>query len=87
MVEQAPRLASPQEYEEHHEVFSASIDELHGAAGLGYALAADPVGAASSFDEYDSRVREASALLEQSNELLGKDYATLEEVGEISPAF
>jgi hypothetical protein len=88
MDDRAASLAPPRKYEEHHEVFGAAIDELREAGHLAYVMAADPVAATElGFDEYDGHVKEASALLQRSNELLGKDYETIEGVREISPEF
>jgi len=88
MADQATNLAPPRKYEEQHEVFGSAIDELRNAARLAHGMAADPVAAAElGFDEYDGHVNEASALLRRSNELLGKDYETIEGVREVSPEF
>jgi hypothetical protein len=88
MVDQATNLAPPRKYEEQHEVFSAAIDELREAVRLAHGMAAEPVAAAElGFDKYDGHVNEASALLQRSNELLGKDYEAIEGVKEISPEF
>ena len=88
MNEQTGDLAPPREYKGQYEVFSSAIDELHEAARLAYGMAADPVAAAESgFDEYDGHVDEASGLLRRSNELLNRDYETIENVGEVSPEF
>ncbi len=87
MADQAGDLAPPRKYEEQHEVFGSAIDELHEATRLAYGMAADPVAAELSFDEYDGHVNEASALLQRSNELSGKDYEAIEGVQKISPDF
>jgi hypothetical protein len=87
MVDQATNLAPPRKYEEQHEVFSAAIDELREAVRLAHGMAAEPVAAELGFDKYDGHVNEASALLQRSNELLGKDYEAIEGVKEISPEF
>jgi hypothetical protein len=88
LADQATNLAPPRKYEEQHEVFSAAIDDLREAARLAHGMAADPVAAAElGFDEYDGHVNDASALLQRSNELLGKDYEAIEDVREISPEF
>jgi hypothetical protein len=88
MDDQTGDLAPPREYEEQYGVFSAAIDELHGATRLAYGMAADPVAAAEQgFDEYDGRVNEASDLLLSSNDLLNKEYETIEGVREVSPDF
>jgi hypothetical protein len=86
--DQADGLTPPRRFKEQYEVFSVAIDELHEAARLAHGMAADPVAAAElGFDEYDSHVNEASALLQRSNKLLDKDYKTIEGVREISPEF
>ncbi|HLL56741.1 MAG TPA: hypothetical protein VK359_02340 [Rubrobacteraceae bacterium] len=88
MNDQTGDLAPPRKYEEQYGVFSAAIDELHGATRLAYGMAADPVAAAEQgFDEYDGRVNEASDLLLSSNDLLNKEYETIEGVREVSPDF
>jgi len=88
LTNRASSLAPPQKYEGQHEVFSSAVAELHEAARLAYGAAADPVAAAElGFDEYDRHVKKASALLQRSNELLGKDYETIAGVREISPEF
>ena len=88
LAERARSLAPPLKYERQHEVFASGVGELHEAARLAYGMAADPVAAAElGFDEYDEHVNEASALLQRSNELLGKDYKALGGVREISPEF
>jgi hypothetical protein len=82
---QAGALSAPQKYKEHQDVFRAAIDELHQAAQLAYVLAADPISAAQAdFDHYDHLVNEAAADLQRANEILGKDYKTIEEVKEVS---
>jgi hypothetical protein len=88
MADQATNLAPPRKYEEQHGVFASAIDEMRNAARLAHSMAADPVAAAElGFDEYDGHVNEASSLLRRSNELLGKDYETIEGVREVSPEF
>lgn len=87
MADQAGDLAPPRKYEEQHEVFGSAIDELHEATRLAYGMAADPVATELGFDEYDGHVNEASALLQRSNELSGKDYEAIEGVQKISPDF
>ena len=88
MADRAADLDPPPKYEEQHDVFNAAIGELREAARLAHGMGADPVSAAElGFDEYDGRVDEASALLQRSNDLLGKDYAAIEDVREVSPEF
>lgn len=86
--DQTADLAPPRKFEEQYEVFSASVDELHEATRLAYAIVADPVAAAEQgFDEYDGQVNEASDLLQRSNELLNREYETIENAREITPEF
>jgi hypothetical protein len=78
---QAGALRAPQKYEEHKDVFRSAIDELSQATHLAYVLAADPLEATQAdFDHYDQLVNEAAADLQRSNEILGKDYKTIEGV-------
>jgi hypothetical protein len=78
-ADRAGALRAPQRYEEHKDVFRSAIDGLHKAARLAYVLAADPVLATQAdFDHYDHLVNEASADLQRSNEILSKDYKTIE---------
>ena len=82
---QASALSAPQKYREHKHVFLSAIDALHQAAQLAYALAADPISATQSdFDHYDHLVQEAAAGLKRSNEILGKDYKTIEGAQSVS---
>jgi Translation initiation factor IF-2, N-terminal region len=76
---QVDSLDPPQKYREQHEIFRSAIDELYEATKLAYALAADPTAATSSeFDEYDRQVDQAAAELKRSNEMLGRNYETIE---------
>ena len=60
-------------------MFRSAIDELHQAAQLSYVVAADPLSATQGdFEQYDHLVNEAAAGLQRSNEILGKDYKTIE---------
>jgi hypothetical protein len=82
---QAGALSAPQKYKEHKDVFRSAIDELHQATQLAYVLAADPISATQAdFDHYDHLVDEAAADLQRSNEILGKDYKTIEGVKGVS---
>jgi hypothetical protein len=86
MTGEISELVPPRKYEGQYQAFSSAVDKLHEAARLAYSLAADPVAATESgFDEYDSRVKEAATLLQRSNEMLGRDFETIEDVREISP--
>ena len=84
-ADRASDLNAPQKYREQKEAFVSAIDELHQAAQLAYQLAADPISATrADFDDYDRLVNEAAAALQQSNEILGKDYKTIEGVRSVS---
>ena len=85
LADQASALSAPQKYKEHKDTFLSAIDELHQAAQLAYALAADPISTTQAdFDHYDHLVNEAAAGLQRCNEILGKDYKTLEGAKGIS---
>ena len=84
-VDQASDLRAPKQYRNQKDAFVSAIDELHQAAQLAYALAADPISATQAdFDDYDRLVDEAAAGLRRSNQILGKDYETIEGVREVS---
>lgn len=86
ITERVADLDPPQRYGEQYEVFRSAINELHEAAQLAYSLAADPTAATQSgFDEYDRHVNEAAAGLQRSNEILGREYKTIEGVQRVSP--
>lgn len=83
-VDQASDLRAPKQYRNQKDAFVSAIDELHQAAQLAYALAADPVSATQAdFDDYDRLVDEATAGLRRSNQLLGKDFEGIEGVREV----
>ena len=87
-TDQVDGLDPPEKYRAHHDVFRSAINELYEAAKLAYSLAADPTAATKSgFDEHDRHVDEAAARLQQSNEILGRNYKTLEgaHMQEVSP--
>jgi hypothetical protein len=85
-TEQVANLDPPQRYREQYDAFSSAIRELHRASELAYNLAADPAAATQSgFDKYDRHVSEAAAGLKRSNELLGRDYKTIEGVQRVNP--
>lgn len=82
---QVDDLSPPQMYKEQYDVFRSAINDLHEAAKLAYTLAADPTTATQSgFDEYDRYVNEAAAGLRRSNEILGRNYKTIEGVQRVS---
>jgi hypothetical protein len=84
-ADQARALRAPQKYSEHKDVFLSAIDELHEAAQLAYNSAADPASATKSdVVRYNRLLNGAAANLQQSNEILGKDYKTIEGAQAIS---
>ena len=84
-TDRASDLSAPQKFRDHKDTFLSAIDELHQAAQQAYALAADPISATQAdFDDYDRLVKEAAADLQRSNEILGKNYKTIEGVQEVS---
>ena len=84
-TDRASDLSAPQKFRDHKDTFLPAIDELHQAAQQAYALAADPISATQAdFDDYDRLVKEAAADLQRSNEILGKNYKTIEGVQEVS---
>jgi hypothetical protein len=86
-AEQASDLNAPQRDREQKVAFLSAIDELRQAAQLAYALAADPISATQAdFEDYDRLVDEATADLQQSNEILGKDYKMIEGVRSVNIA-
>ena len=86
LIAQVDDLNPPQRYTGQYEVFRSAIDELHEAAQLAYSLVANPTAATKArFDKYDRRVSEAAGHLQQSNEILGRDYRTIGDVQQISP--
>jgi hypothetical protein len=86
LTHRAGVLDPPQEYGEQYEVFRSAIDEMHEATRLAYTLAADPTSATQSdFEEYDRHTNEAATGLQRSNEILGRDFATLRDTQEVSP--
>jgi hypothetical protein len=85
LADQADQLDPPQRYKEQLGTFDSAITELHEAVQLAYSLAADPTSATQSeFDDYDRHVDEAAAGLQRSNEILGRDYKTIEGVQRVS---
>jgi hypothetical protein len=79
LADQASALSAPHKYRKHKDVFLSAIDELHQAVQLAYTLAADPISATGTdFEHYDHLVNEADASLQRSDEILGKDYKTIE---------
>jgi hypothetical protein len=84
-ADQVEGLDPPQKYREQYEVFRSAINELYEATKLAYKLAADPTAASQAgFAEYDRHVSQGAAYLKKSNEMLGRDYKTIEGVRRVS---
>jgi hypothetical protein len=80
-ADQASNLNAPRKYTDQSDAFLSAIEELHQAAQLAYALAADPISATQAdFDHYDRLVNEAAAGLQKSNKILGKNFKTIDRV-------
>ncbi len=72
-------LDPPEQYRGQHEVFSIAIGELYEATFVAYKVVGDPVSAnQSDFATYDDHVDKAAAHLRRSNEMIRRDYATIE---------
>jgi hypothetical protein len=85
-TDQVDDLDPPQKYRDQYEAFGSAISKLQEAAQLAYTLAADPTAAThSGFEEYDRHANEAAARLERSNEILGRNYKSIEGVRRVSP--
>ena len=84
-TDRASDLRAPQKFRDHKDAFLSAIEGLHQAAQLAYALAADPISATQAdFEDYDRLVNEAADDLQRANEILGKNYKTIEGVREVS---
>jgi hypothetical protein len=78
-------LDPPEEYEGQYKLFVLAIDELYAANELAYRLVADPTSATQAgFEAYDQHVDRATANLQRSNEILGRDYKTTETAHDTS---
>ena len=85
LANRASDLRAPQKYRGQKDAFLSAIEELHQAAQLAYALAADPTSATlSGFRNYDNHVDKAATLLQQSNDLLDREYKEIEGVRSVS---
>jgi hypothetical protein len=84
-ADRASDLDAPEKYGEQKQAFVSAIDELHQGARLAYVLAADPLSATQAdFDDYDRLTNKAATDLQQSNELLGKDYKAIAGLREVN---
>lgn len=79
--DQIENLDPPEGYGGQYEIFSGAIGELYDATEIAYRLASDPVIATrEDFEEYERSVDEATTALQQSNEMLGQNFDTTEEL-------
>ncbi len=75
----ADDLVPPERYKDQHKVLRSAIAEMHQAAELAHSLTADPSSLTrAALDEYELHVEKAASGLRQSNEILGRDYKTIE---------
>ena len=78
-------LDPTEEYGDQYKLFVLAIDELYAANELAYRLVADPTSATQAgFEAYDQHIDRATAHLQRSNEILGKDHKTTETAQETS---
>ena len=78
-IDRVAGLDPPERYRGQREVFGGAIGELHEAAELAYRVVNDPASATQThFAAYDDRVDKAAANLRRSNEMIRRDYATIE---------
>ncbi len=85
LTDHVDNLNPPQKYKEQYKVFRLAVNELHESAQLAYTFADDPtVATQSGFEEYDRHVSQAAAYLKKSNEMLSRDYKTIEGVKRVS---
>jgi hypothetical protein len=85
LIDHVDNLNPPQKYKEQYKVFRLAVHELHETTRLAYTFAADPTAATQSgFEEYDRHVNQAATYLKKSNEMLGRDFKTIERVQGVS---
>lgn len=76
----ADALIPPKKYEDQYESFDSALGDLNYATGLAHRLAADPISATQSeFDAYALRVGRAAEHLRRSNEILDREFETIED--------
>jgi hypothetical protein len=74
-------LAPPEKYEAQYESFDFALGDLHYAAELAYRMAANPLTASQSdFSAYALHTNRAAEHLRRSNEILGREFDTIEGV-------
>ena len=72
-------LTPPEEYEAQYEAFDFALGDLHYAAELAYQMAANPLTASQSdFSAYALHAERAAEHLRRSNEILGREFDTIE---------
>ena len=78
-------LDPPEDYEGQHKIFALALDELRDADELAYRLGADPASATQAdFEAYDRNVDKATTYLQQSNEILGRNYKTTDGAEDVT---
>ena len=77
---QVKNLKPPEKYRDQHELLATAVANLHGAAEVAYRLVTDPASATQSdYATYDLLVDRADTRLRRSNEILGRNYETIEK--------
>lgn len=77
-LDQVDDLGPPEKYKDQYGLFRSGISDLYQATELAYSLAANPRSVTKSgLNEYDLFVERAASELQQSNEILGRDYKTV----------
>ena len=78
--DRAADLDPPERFRGQHEVFGLAIGELYAATQVAHKVVDDPASATQSdFAAYDDHVDKAAAQLRRSNEMIRRDYATIED--------
>lgn len=78
-ADQVEDLGPPEKYGDQHELLVAAVADLYDGSEIAYRLVTDPASAnQSDYETYDLLVDRAATGLQRSNEILGKDYETIE---------
>jgi 4-amino-4-deoxy-L-arabinose transferase-like glycosyltransferase len=77
--DRAADLDPPERYRGQHETFGLAIGELYEAAWVAHRVVNDPASATQSdFAAYDDHVEKAAAHLRRANEMVRRDFKTIE---------
>jgi hypothetical protein len=79
--DQIENLDPPEGYREQYQLLSTGVGELYAANLIAYRQASNPLAATyDAFKEYERHVDEATTSLRRSNEILGQQFETTEEL-------